>query len=742
MGDAPPLLPWSKPFDLSPWKLVGTIGVLALVFQLPDFLGLSDESFQADMLVSPMMLGRALIGVLGWMFVFLHPEGRPIPAWMLVGLRHFIRRTGTTYVEIGDDRRRFFPAVAHTISGMYFHGEDGTFVVDPPFWWFLRYIPGHEDYWKRHVPYRRMLKMAPQGTLELMTDEERAGRWHALTAGLRGLRYPVQFVTQARAEDVGWLAERAAPPMGSPFESLREKVRGWASDRASVLGYRQVYATAAAPDLDLLAEHVADMLAMVRDTGLSARLCGPAEVRDAFSQPYGERRFYPDALHSFGVDDTEQVTLVVRHFPRHCFVGWPALITRYLPVDMGLYAYPDDGTWLTKMKQWFEGMCLTDNPDTAHKDAFLDLERVEGKIKRQVDSVQRTTLLFTMPRSVVPRVKNRLLKVGAEFREATGEHEGGRIATLPVGGIPRVGDTRPLDGESVAAALASGSSGLRMPRGSLIGVSRYSPEVVTLDLRDDSLRASMVVIVGATGAGKTFLMQLLIERTGLPFTLVDMKPHLDERRHGDFYRFTMAAGGNYHVCQPGKPLPTPHPTAQTYNLAMLTQEERGPMLLAIGEQEWARAVDSLEDRIFGTDEANLLGQTETGREFVERIVSQGRSVGFIGIAATQEVTDLLKDDRMAKAVTMSSVQFVMAQEWSNVDLVCTKMKLGGEARVELERFIPNPEEDEDISHDRYALLRVGQRMVSMKIEASPEEYALFTTKPADRRAMRAQVAAD
>src|SRR4029077_15995829 len=111
----------------------------------------------------------------------------------------------------------------------------------------------------------------------------------------------------------------------------------------------------------------------------------------------------------------------------------------------------------------------------------------------------------------------------------------------------------------------------------------------------------------------------------------------------------------------------PHPFAQTYNFAMLKRHEQADVLEAIAEQEWQRALDTLEDRILAVDECNLLGQTEAGREFIERVVSQGRSAGFIGISATQEVTDFLKNDRMAKAVTMSSIQFVLAQDHSNVE---------------------------------------------------------------------------
>jgi hypothetical protein len=384
-------------------------------------------------------------------------------------------------------------------------------------------------------------------------------------------------------------------------------------------------------------------------------------------------------------------------------------------------------------------MSMLDTADTAHHDAAADCAYVEGKVKRNEDSIQRATLLLTMPKSAVPRVSNNLRKSGAVFAPLRFEHQVGFEATLPKGGTPRVGSPRPYDGESVAACFPFGSGGLRS-KGALLGTARGSAEAVTLDVQDEALPASMVVILGVPGAGKTFLMQQLILRSGLPFVLIDMKLHLDEIRHGDFYPFTIEAKGNYHVCLPGKELPTPHPFAQTYNLASLSREEQQDVLVAIAKQEWMRALDSLEDRIFAIDECNLLGQTEPGREFIEQVVSQGRSAGLIGICATQEVMDFLKESRMSKAVTMSSMQFVLAQEHSNVDKVADSMKLGGEAREELRKFMPQPG-DTLAATSRNAILRVGQRMCSFRIEASPVEMNLYTTKPSDRRAQRAAAVA-
>lgn len=735
LGDSPPLLPFRKPFDLNAWQLPLTVLTVGLMLSLEQLVSLSDEPFQENSLISPMLLARFLVLTLGALVVFVQPGDRMMPMWLWVVWLHFWRRIPAVYAHHDDGRGpSYFPADADDMVRMNLHGEASVFIVDPPGWWLLRRTPLAASYWQRHVPYRLLLPVEAQGSLEMMTDLERAARWQGFAVGLKALQHPVQIVAQARPEDPQWLVDRAMPPASSPFHAMRVAIERWARSRAAGLMQRRIIVTCSAPELSVLTEHVRDVAVMLAEAGLTVRELDAVEQCQIFDQVYGQRKFYPHPTRSYGIDKTDWVTLVVRRFPRNCVVGWVMFVIGQLPVDVALYCEPDDGAWVTKIMEWFEGMCDLPTADTAHRDAMLDCQRVEGKLKRNEDSVQRATLLLTMPVEVVPRVSNRMRKAGATFREATWEHQPGRLATLPFGGLPRVGVTRPYDGQSVAACYPFGSSGLRT-NGMLLGTARDANEAVTLDLLDQALNAAMVVILGTTGAGKTFLMQLLILRSGLPFVIIDMKPHLDEQRHGDFYRFTMAAGGDYHVCESGKPLPTPDPFAQCYNLASLTRAEQVDVLQQIAEQEWARALDTLDDRIFAIDEGNLLGQSEAGREFIERVVSQGRSVGFIGICATQEVTDFLSNQRMAKAVTMSSMQFVLAQEFSNVDTVADELKLGGDARAELRKFQPQPG-DTAAATSRSAIMRVGQRMCSLRIEACPEEQQLFTTKPSDKRAMR------
>lgn len=738
-GDSPPWLPFRKPFDLNAWQLLMLIFTVANTLTLEQRVGLSDDPFSEDSFISPLMLARFAVLAVGLSIIFIQPGGRLLPVWLWVALCHFARGLPAVYVPDVNRGPSYYPVDASAMTRMRLKGDSAhVFQVDPPHWRFFRHTWLKESHWQRHVPYRVILPIEPQGSLEMMTDYERAGRWHALASGLKALQFPVQITGQSRAEDPEWLKERAMPPVGSAFAHMRATNGAWASERAQTLMQRRVMVTCSAPSESALIEHVRDVVNTLGEASLGVRELERNEQENIFDQVYGTRRFYPHPSDHYGIDDTEWVTICVRDFPRHTVVGWLMFIIGQLPVDFSLYAEPDDATWVKRTMEHFQGMCDLATADTDHKDAAHDLERIEGKLKRNEDSVKRTTLLLTMPKEFAPRVRNRLRKSGANFRDAKWEHQPGRIGTLPIGGVPRVGVTRPLDGESVAGCFPFGSSGLRS-KGSLIGIARDAPEAVTLDLQDPALLASMVVILGTTGAGKTFLMQLLILRSGLPFVAIDMKMHLDEVRCGDFYRITKEAKGNYHVCRPGEPLPVPHPFAQTYNLAELSDDEIAEILPKIANQEWARAVDSLEDRIFAMDELYWLGKTSAGQAVVERVASQGRSVGFIGVFATQEINDAFNNDHLTKAITMSSVQIFMAQEASNVTHVVTKMNLGSAAEAELRKFVPRPG-DTIASKTRSAIMRVGPRMCSVRIEASPEETRLFTTKPSDKRAMRAEAA--
>jgi hypothetical protein len=742
LGDSPPALPFRKPFDLTPWQLSFGVLSLGLAASIDSMFPLSDVPFREDGIVSPLTVARMVIFGVGALLAFIQPADRTLPIWGFVAVRHFVRGMQARFPgwpEESERGQRYFDADAQDMTRMRLTGDGLVFIVEPPFWGLVKRTPAAAGYWKRHVPYRMLLPVEPQGQLELMTDEERASRWHGWGAGMKALEWPIQVVVQTLPEDPDWLAERASPPAHSPFTRFWASIDRWARMKALTLIRRRVVVACSAPSMAELTEHVRHVQSMLEEAGVWVRELDALEQHDLFQSVWGCRRFYPWSTDSFGVGDVDYVTITVRRFPRNCVVGWLSYVIGQLPVDAGLFIEPDDGAWVPKIKDWFEGMCELATADTAHRDAYADLARIEGRLKRTEDSVQRATLLLTMPKEIVPRLTKRLETAGAVVSQTKYEHEAGRMASMPIGGVPRTGVTRPYGGEDVAACYPFGDAGLRT-RGVLLGTARNSNQAVTLDLLDPALMAAMVAILGTTGAGKTFFMQLLLLRSGLPFVVIDMKPHLDERRHGDFYPLIREAqehgrGGHYHVCKAGEPIPPAHPLAQAYNLASVADADKPEILRQIGELTWDHAVDTLEDMIFAIDEAYWLGKTEAGQEFIERIVSQGRSVGLIGVCASQELSDFLSNRRMAKAVTMSSVQVVLAQEKSMINPVADTLNLEGAARKELAKFQPAPG-DTVAASTRSAIMRVGQRMVSFRIEASPEEQALFTTKPSDKRARR------
>lgn len=745
LGDAPPLLPFRKPFDLTPWQFVTAFLTVVLVLGLDTIVSIDDTPFEEGTLISPMLLLRFVVLLCGLLLAMVHPGGRWISTWVWVMFKHWCRGVAAVFPgwslreeldnpDITSERgATYFPVDAAKMTEMHIDGESLTFIVEPPFWWLMRRTPWAESYWRKHVPYRMLFPVEALGAIALMTDSERASRWHAFTDGCKALAYPVQIVAQKRAEDVDWLLEHTLPPVGSRFAFLRAPIERWCRVRVRTLQQSRIIVVASAPDPDALTEHVKDVTGALTDAALRVRPTTLDGMRAIFDEVFGARRFFPHDLRSFGIDDTDWVTIAIRVFPRSVVVGWIMYVVASLPVDVSLYFEPDDAGWLQFVMDWFDGMCMLPTADTSHRDALADLQRVEGKLKRTEDTVFRTTLLLTMPKAVVPRVSNRLRKMGAVFRELTGEHQQGRFATLPYGGLPRVGVTRPYDGESVAAVHPFGADGLRMPNGVNLGTARTAPECVTFDINDKALYAKMIAMLGTTGAGKTFLMQMLIVRSGLPFTLIDMKPHLSKKRHGDYWPLLNACGGDYIVVQPNEPIEFVDSDAVCYNLANLDKRQQSAALLDIATHEWARQLDALTPHIFGIDEANVLAKTQGGRDFIERVASQGRNANFVGIFASQEVWDFLKNEQTKKAISMSPVLFALAQEHSEVENIADALVLGESAREELRKFQPSPGDQIAVRH---ALLRVGRRIVSMSIEACPEEIALYTTDPDDKLARR------
>jgi hypothetical protein len=740
LGDDPPWIPLRKPFDATGWQVAATLLTVGLTFGLDNWIHLDDTPFQEGTLISPMMLARVVVLTLGMSFVIVHPGGRWMHLWLFVALKHWFLRSDAVY-DVYDDPRgaTYFPVDAEKMLRMRLQGESLTFVREPPFWRIMQHTPWKTTYWEHHVPHRMMIPVDAQGAIELMTDSDRASRWAGFTAGIKATTYPVQIVAQCRPEDPDWLVEHTMPPVGSRFAFLRAAIERWMRQRAVALTRRRIVVVCSAPSADKLVEHVRDVTGALTDAGLQVRETKLDEMHDILDSVLGTRKYFPHSTTSFGIDNTDWVTIVVRYFPRNVVVAWIMYIVSGLPVDIGLFFEPDDAAWVTKIMEWFEGACMLPTAATEHRDALADLQYVEAKLKRNEDSVQRVTLALTMPKAFAPRVKNRLRKANAIFREATFEHMQGRWATLPIGGLPPLGPTRPYLGETVAAVHPFGQSGLRN-NGFVLGTARGAQEVVMLDIEDKALYAKMIAMLGATGAGKTFLIQMLIVRSGLPFTLIDLKPHLSERKHGDYWPLMRACGGDYIVVTDPLDIPYVESDAICYNLASLNQQQQAEALAYIAEYEWARQLDSLTPRIFGCDEANVLAKTHAGRDFIERVATQGRNANIVGVFASQEAWDFLKNEQTRKAISMSPVLIVLAQAPNEVASIVAALQLGDAASAEVMKFQPNPG-DTDAARVRNAVMRIGRRVVSFKIEACPEEQTLYTTDPDEKRARRVEMVA-
>lgn len=754
LGDQPPILPISKPFDLSWQRILSFLpGVLLAIWVSQ--LGLPVKFANYAVYMS-LLVGAALC--------WYRPKGRALWDWVWSAIRYRFELSGATYLDT-DGKRHMFEKDARKLIGIEVLPDGTGYLVLPPLWGLIKRIGLiRKAWWERWLPYRGVLEVLPQGNLKLLHADERVARMSSLAAALRGLLFPLQFIILTRRENAKDIADHAVPPPGSPFSHLSKSVHVWALEQAK--GYLRphvfvVVSAAYSADLEV---RFTEAERMLDGTKMRGERCQGDELRALLDQTWGPNaeemisgkrkrgeeldnaydafRFSgaPFPWHrpsilpqrdSIIVNGEEWTTIVIRVFPRTCIIGWVSSILSDLGVDLSLSVSPDNAWWVGKVLEWFEGFCLLHTADFQHRQARDDLARVDAARRNNEGGVLQTSLTLTVPTKTVPEVTNRLRIAGAESSTGTFLQSKGRRATTPSG--VTVGPHYPLDLPSVAATYPFGTNGLYMLNGRLIGRAVDSPEGIILDPREESLFASSVVILGATGAGKTFFAQLLLARLGLPFVCIDQKLHLSNEVPGEYYRFVKEAGGVYSVVGRDEVL-QPHPVAQGYNLSALeTGEAQSEEILRIGKREFARQKQLLTPRGFLVDEAWLLGRSEAGKLFAETVAREGRSVNWVPIFISQEVMDFLGDPRMSAVVKQSYIVVVLALDATEIEVVADRLKLNEDAKAYLYTLMPQPGNKATV---RRGLLKVGPFLYKIQIEACPEEYALFSTRPRDELVRR------
>lgn len=133
---------------------------------------------------------------------------------------------------------------------------------------------------------------------------------------------------------------------------------------------------------------------------------------------------------------------------------------------------------------------------------------------------------------------------------------------------------------------------------------------------------------------------------------------------------------------------------------------------------WNQVRSELKKRIFVIDEAWWMMQSEDGASFLYGVVKRARKY-FLGVTTiTQDVGDFMKSEYGKPIVNNSSIQILMKQSPSAIEVVQKTFNLTAEEK----NLLLETEVGEGI-------FLAGQKRAAIKVVASPAEHDIVTTAP-------------
>lgn len=157
-----------------------------------------------------------------------------------------------------------------------------------------------------------------------------------------------------------------------------------------------------------------------------------------------------------------------------------------------------------------------------------------------------------------------------------------------------------------------------------------------------------------------------------------------------------------------------------FSIKNLEEELRPIAMHIVLDFVWTKVKKSLKKRLLILDEAWYMMKYEDSASFVYSIAKRSRKY-YLGLTtATQDVEDFLKTDYGKAVLSNSSIQMLLKQGTSEVDLISQIFYLSeGEKELLLTADIGE------------GLFFAGQNHVAMKVLAAPFEHDLITSNPAD-----------
>ncbi len=135
---------------------------------------------------------------------------------------------------------------------------------------------------------------------------------------------------------------------------------------------------------------------------------------------------------------------------------------------------------------------------------------------------------------------------------------------------------------------------------------------------------------------------------------------------------------------------------------------------------WTKIKSKLKKRILIVDEAWYLMKTPDSADFLVEIAKRARKY-YLGLTTiTQDVEDFLTIEKGKEIISNSSIQILLKQAPSSIDLLAQEFNLSeGEQRLLLSEGIGE------------GIFFAGSTHVAMRVVASPKEHQLITSSPQD-----------
>ncbi len=164
-----------------------------------------------------------------------------------------------------------------------------------------------------------------------------------------------------------------------------------------------------------------------------------------------------------------------------------------------------------------------------------------------------------------------------------------------------------------------------------------------------------------------------------------------------------------------------------FNIRDLEDELRPVAMFIVLNYIWNKTKGDTRRRILIVDEAWQLMKYEDSANFMFSLAKRARKYNLGITTITQDVEDFM-GSRMGRAIVAnSSMQILLKQSTSAVDVLADVFKLTSEERKRLSQFPVGQ-----------GLFFAGQNHVHIQIAASPTETNLITTNPQQMQQIQAQ----